>query len=84
MLHTNGYKLKSWKAQSQRRRNPRPLGRGGCQDPVLGQFLGFLARGIASHPEHLQVFDSSFVQRIQSLTGGIEVDLDAHLLADYE
>jgi antitoxin PrlF len=53
-------------------------------DPVLGQFLGFLARGIASHPEHLQVLDSSFVQRIQSLTGGIEVDLDAPLLADYE
>lgn len=33
-------------------------------DPVLGQFLGFLAREIASHPERLQVIDSSFVQRI--------------------
>ena len=53
-------------------------------DPVLGQFLGFLARDIASHPEHLQAIDSSFVQRIQSLTGGIEVDLDAPLSADAE
>ncbi|MDT1817770.1 regulator, partial [Acinetobacter baumannii] len=26
-------------------------------DPILGQFLGFLARDIASHPEHLQALD---------------------------
>lgn len=53
-------------------------------DPVLGQFLGFLARDIASHPERLQAIDSTFVQRIQSLTGGIEIDLDAPLSADDE
>jgi antitoxin PrlF len=53
-------------------------------DPVLGQFLGFLARDIASHPEHLQGLDAGFVQRLQSLAGGIEVDLDAALSADDE
>ena len=53
-------------------------------DPLLGQFLGFLARDIASHPERLQAIDSTFVQRIQSLTGGIEIDLDAPLSADNE
>ena len=53
-------------------------------DPVLAQFLGFLARDIASHPERLQAIDSTFVQRIQSLTGGIEIDLDAPLSADDE
>ncbi len=53
-------------------------------DPVLGSFLGFLARDIASHPERLQVIDAGFVQRLQSLTGGIEVDLDAPLSADDE
>ncbi len=53
-------------------------------DPVLGQFLSFLARDIASHPERLQAIDSTFVQRIQSLTGGIEIDLDAPLSADDE
>ena len=53
-------------------------------DPVLGQFLGFLARDIASHPERMQAIDASFVQRLQSLTGGIEVDLDAPLSADDE
>ena len=53
-------------------------------DPVLSQFLGFLARDIATHPERLQALDASFVQRLQSLTGGIEVDLDAPLSADDE
>ena len=53
-------------------------------DPVLGQFLGFLARDIASHPERLQTIDPSFVRRLQSLTGGIEVDLNAALSADDE
>ena len=56
----------------------------GGDDPVLGQFLGFLARDIASHPERLQVIDTSFVQHLQSLTDGIEVDLDAPLSADDE
>lgn len=53
-------------------------------DPVLGHFLGFLARDIASHPERLQAMDADFVQRLQSLTAGIEVDLDAALPADDE
>lgn len=52
--------------------------------PVLGQFLGFLARDIASHPERLQAIDAAFVQRLRILTGGIEVDLDAPLSADDE
>ena len=53
-------------------------------DPVLGQFLSFLARDIATHPERLQAIDVIFVQRLQSLTGGIEVDLDAPLSSDDE
>src|SRR5690606_33004713 len=50
-------------------------------DPVLGQFLGFLARDIASHPERLQAVDGGLVQRLQSLIGSVEVDLDAALSA---
>lgn len=53
-------------------------------DPVLGQFLGFLARDIASHPERLQAVDASLVQRLHSLVGDVEVDLDAALSADDE
>ena len=53
-------------------------------DPVLGSFLSFLARDIASHPQRLQSVNAQFVQRLQSLTGGIEVDLDAPLSAEDE
>lgn len=53
-------------------------------DPVLGQFLGFLARDIASHPERLRAIEASHVQRIQAMFSGIEVDLDAPLSADDE
>ncbi|MEX2258178.1 MAG: type II toxin-antitoxin system PrlF family antitoxin [Woeseia sp.] len=53
-------------------------------DPVLGQFLGFLAHDITRHPERLQSVDAGLVHRLQSLAGGIEVDLDAALSADDE
>lgn len=53
-------------------------------DPVLGQFLDFLAQDIANHPERLQFVEASLVQRLQSLVGGVEVDLDAVLSADDE
>lgn len=53
-------------------------------DPVLGQFLGFLAQDIAAHPEHLQGLSAGLVHRVKALTGGIEVDLDAPLSADDE
>ena len=48
-------------------------------DPVLGHFLTFLARDISNHPEHLQAIDTGLAQRILSLVGNIDVDLDAAL-----
>lgn len=54
------------------------------EDPVLENFLGFLARDIASHPEHLQMIDRGLFNRIQSLVGGLEVNVDAPLSADDE
>ncbi len=53
-------------------------------DPLLGQFLGFLAQDIAAHPDRLQLVDAGLIQRIQSLVGGVEVDLDAPLSVDNE
>ena len=53
-------------------------------DPVLGQFLGFLPHDIAEHPERLQALDANFVQHLRSQTAGLEVDLDAPLLAQDE
>jgi antitoxin PrlF len=55
-----------------------------ADDPVLGQFLGFLAQDTAAHPERLQAVDPAFVQRIQSLVAGVGVDLDAPLSEDDE
>ena len=51
-------------------------------DPVIGQFLTFLAGDITTHPERIQAIDAGFVQRIRSLVGGIEVNLDAELPSD--
>jgi antitoxin PrlF len=56
------------------------LGEG--DDPVLGQFLGFLARDMAAHPARLQTVDAGLAERLRSLVGGIEVDLDAALSAE--
>lgn len=53
-------------------------------DPVLGQFLGFLAQDIARHPGRVQSLGPDLAQRIQSLVGNVPVDLDAPLSADDE
>lgn len=50
-------------------------------DPVLGQFLDFLAREIANHPEHLQTVDAGLVKRLQALVSGVDVNLDTALQA---
>ncbi len=48
-------------------------------DPVLAQFLGFLARDMARSPARLKALDKGLAQRIRSLVGGTHVDLDAAL-----
>lgn len=58
--------------------------RAASEDPVLGQFLGFLALDIARHPERMQTLDTGLLSRIQSLVAQVEVDLDAPLSADDE
>lgn len=58
--------------------------RKGDPDPVLGAFLGFLARDIANHPERLRAVDAGLVRRIQPLVDKVPLDLDAPLSADDE
>ena len=53
-------------------------------DPVLGQFLRFLAQDLERHPQRLQSVDAGLVQRARSLVAGLRVDLDAPLSADDE
>ena len=53
-------------------------------DPVLNAFLEFLARDITSHPERLQAVDTALLARIDTLTRGIDIDLDQPLAEDDE
>ena len=54
------------------------------EDPVLEQFLGFLAGDMAKHPQRLRAMDSGLVHRIRSLVGNGAVDLELPLPADGE
>ena len=51
------------------------------EDPVIRQFLGFLTEDLAKQPERIKTFSPEWVERIQSLVSGVEVDLDAPLSA---
>lgn len=53
-------------------------------DPVLGQFLGFLARDMAGNPDRLAAMDAGLAGRIQALVADVEIDLDQPLPADRE
>lgn len=50
-------------------------------DPILNQFLDFLATDITDHPERLQTLDKHFVRRLQARVGNLEIDLDVPLSA---
>ena len=48
-------------------------------DPVLDQFLSFLADDITNNPSNIKGISNSLITRIQSLVEGVEIDLDAPL-----
>jgi antitoxin PrlF len=51
-------------------------------DPVLGLFLNFLAKDIAEHPQHVHSLSADLAERVQSLVGDLEIDLDSPLPDD--
>jgi antitoxin PrlF len=53
-------------------------------DPLLGQFLDFLATDIQQNPHHVRQVSSDLVDRIRSLVGNVDLDLDAPLAAEDE
>lgn len=53
-------------------------------DPVLGEFLRFLANDMTVSPERLQLVDDQLVQHLRALTKEVEIDLDAPLSPDDE
>lgn len=55
-----------------------------ADDPVLGQFLDFLARDMTDHPQRLEPVEAGLEQRLRALVGEVDVDLDVPLSADDE
>lgn len=53
-------------------------------DPVLGEFLSFIARDIQAHPERLEPLSASMRESVDALVQGVEIDLDAPLLDEDE
>ena len=53
-------------------------------DPVIGQFLNFLAQDMQKNPQHLHAISSDLVSCIQSLVADVDVDLDVPLLDEDE
>ena len=49
-------------------------------DPVIGQFLCFLANDMQAHPEKLQPLTASMQESVEALLAGVEIDLDAPLM----
>lgn len=48
-------------------------------DPVVANFLAFLEADMAKHPGRLRPITAEWLNELQSLVAGVEVDLDAPL-----
>lgn len=53
-------------------------------DPVLSEFLRFLASDMENSPERLRAVDAQLVRHLRKLTKNVDVDLDAPLSPDDE
>ena len=53
-------------------------------DPVIDAFLSFLANDMEKNPERLEAVSFELINRIDSLVGHIDVDLDAPLTDEDE
>jgi antitoxin PrlF len=58
--------------------------RSGNADPALSGFLDLLEADLKTHPERLQAIDHDLRDRIETLVGDVEVDLDALLSPEDE
>ena len=48
-------------------------------DPVLAEFLTFLADDISQNPQNVSAIDSSLLDRVRPLVSDVEIDLDRPL-----
>lgn len=54
------------------------------EDFVLKKFLNFLAQDMKNNPQHIKPISANLIKRVQFLTDGIEVNLDAPLSEEDE
>ena len=55
-----------------------------ANDPILDNFLNFLAKDMENNPIQIQAIACDLVNRAQSLVSGVDIDLDAPLLDEEE
>lgn len=55
-----------------------------ANDPILDNFLNFLAKDMENNPIQIQAITSDLVNRAQSLVSGVDIDLDAPLSDEEE
>ncbi len=48
-------------------------------DPVLGQFLTFIAHDIKNNPKQIQTINATLFERASKLTSNMKIDLDKPL-----
>jgi antitoxin PrlF len=53
-------------------------------DPIIGQFLNFLAQDIEKNPHHVESLSPDLVSRVQALVADVDFDLDELLLEEDE
>ena len=53
-------------------------------DPIIGEFLSFIAHDIQAHPENIEPLSESMRVSVNALIDGVEIDLDAPLLDEDE
>jgi antitoxin PrlF len=86
MLHVDKRDSIVWRGMSDGTvvvaKKPTPVERE--EDPVIGNFLAFLANDMGMHPENIRPISASLVERINTLVQGVNVNLDAALPDDDE
>ncbi|MEM9924751.1 MAG: type II toxin-antitoxin system PrlF family antitoxin [Cyanobacteria bacterium P01_D01_bin.50] len=54
------------------------------EDPVIGEFLNFLAQDMSQNPQHIEAIGSDLLNRTKSLVDDVEFDIDAPLSEEDE
>ncbi len=55
------------------------LSRSDESDPVLGEFLSFIATDIKNNPTHIKTISPTLLERARNLVAGMTLDLDEAL-----